>query len=1297
MAASKLRFACLLALVSVVGGSVACSASGEGSPGSSPGPAAKPAGPLPSTFAVTHENEALGVPSFVWLARSDWPAFERADDAAAQVASAIAPTLRLGEAARKSLLVPVIHDTGRGAIVARFGQRVGGVEVFRGGLNLVLSRDLAPIAASGLVAPNVEVARGFERSAEDAIHVAHRALTGHDAGLSALDHQGDYERFRSESAAFPLRSPARAKRVYFPRKGGLEPGWFVELLLRSGVAHSYVVSAVTGAVLFSNDLVRHDAYSYRVWASPTSKLIMDGPQGNEAVPLVVPARNGFTPTFIPQELVTLESFPFSKNDPWLPPGATTTKGNNVEAYSDVAQPDGFTPQSADTVASTTSDHTFDYVTDTSVSAGSTPASVKAAITQMFYTTNFLHDWYYDSGFDEKSGNHQRSNLGRGGAEGDPLLAETQDFSGRNNANASTPADGASPVIQMYLFSGKTNASLVVEPPAANAGDKPVGVAGQFGKDAFDITGPVVVTNDGAGDAVDGCDAPSPAVAGKIALVHRGGCAFAVKAQRAQAAGAAGVVIINVASSADPAVPPFMGGTALDVTIPVLSLNAVDGQALEGAAAGGVTVRLKRDPSQDLDGALDGDIVSHEWGHVLSNRLIADGSGLDTNQAGGLGEGWGDFSAMMVSVRKEDADVPANAHWAGIYPTAAYATSGDSEFYFGIRRVPYSTDLSKDPLTFKHIADGTPLPTNVPISFGEDGSSNSEVHNTGEVWATMLWECYASLLASGRFSFEDAQARMKAYFVQSLKLTPPSPTMLEARDAVLAAAYATDKADFDLFWKAFAKRGAGVGALGPSADSPDNVGVTESFEVGNFAEVIAMSVTDDVVTCDHDGVLDEGELGTLTITVQNRGAGALSATTAKLSSSSPLVSFPGGNEVSFAPFAPFETRTVTAKIMIDGVKDLTPAPVDITLDDPSFVRIASTLVQLAAPHGRDEVAASSKKDDVEPEKSAWTVASRDVTGTSVKWQRVLRGNDHVWFVPNAGEPADHTLTSPALQVTDTKFTLQWRHHWSFESEESDTGIVDYDGGVVEISLDGGASWVDLSTYAKMDYNTTLADDPNTTMVLKGRPAYGRTSPGYPDAWVSSRIEITLPAPQASAMVRFRHGADDNAAADGWEIDDIAVSGIDNTPFSSLVAQRDLCDPAAPVATAPPGRTALSKEIVHLVGGGSSPRGLPVSFSWRQEDGPSVYLSGRDTAELAFEAPDVARPTVLTFALRANDGTLVGAPATVAVEVRPLDYYGTKDDSCGCRTVGSRGGPGTLAWAAGLSAVALAVVRRRRQRV
>ena len=63
---------------------------------------------------------------------------------------------------------------------------------------------------------------------------------------------------------------------------------------------------------------------------------------------------------------------------------------------------------------------------------------------MFFHVNWLHDRWYEAGFDEASGNAQKSNFGRGGIGGDPILAEGNDFSGTDNANMATPADGAQP-------------------------------------------------------------------------------------------------------------------------------------------------------------------------------------------------------------------------------------------------------------------------------------------------------------------------------------------------------------------------------------------------------------------------------------------------------------------------------------------------------------------------------------------------------------------------------------------------------------------------------------------------------------------------------------------------------------------------------------------------------------------------------------------------------------------------------------------------------------------------------------
>lgn len=76
----------------------------------------------------------------------------------------------------------------------------------------------------------------------------------------------------------------------------------------------------------------------------------------------------------------------------------------------------------------------------------------AAVTNLFYWNNIIHDVLYGYGFDDPSGNFQVNNYGRGGVGGDDVRAEAQDGGGINNANFATPAmDGGRPRMQMYLW------------------------------------------------------------------------------------------------------------------------------------------------------------------------------------------------------------------------------------------------------------------------------------------------------------------------------------------------------------------------------------------------------------------------------------------------------------------------------------------------------------------------------------------------------------------------------------------------------------------------------------------------------------------------------------------------------------------------------------------------------------------------------------------------------------------------------------------------------------------------------
>ena len=88
---------------------------------------------------------------------------------------------------------------------------------------------------------------------------------------------------------------------------------------------------------------------------------------------------------------------------------------------------------------------------------------------------------------------------------------------------------------------------------------------------------------------EGCTALTNAasMAGKIALIDRGTCPYAVKIQNAQDAGAVGVLVANNSG----AVPIAMSATAPTTTIPAMMTSQAVGAALKTVIAGGVTVRL----------------------------------------------------------------------------------------------------------------------------------------------------------------------------------------------------------------------------------------------------------------------------------------------------------------------------------------------------------------------------------------------------------------------------------------------------------------------------------------------------------------------------------------------------------------------------------------------------------------------------------------------------------------------------------------------------------------------------------
>lgn len=175
------------------------------------------------------------------------------------------------------------------------------------------------------------------------------------------------------------------------------------------------------------------------------------------------------------------------------------------------------------------------------------------------------------------------------------------------------------------------------------------------------------------------------------------------------------------------------------------------------------------PNPDRDSSLDGDVVFHEYGHGISNRLIGNGStALSGTQSGAMGEGWSDYWAITLN---------------GDGAVGEYCTGNPN----GIRRGPYT------------------VPANpVHDSYADVGAGGFQVHRDGEVWAATLWDLRTQL----------GSTITDRIVLNGMKFTPNRPSFLNARDGILQADQNLNGgANRCAIWTVFARHGMGVSAVG----------------------------------------------------------------------------------------------------------------------------------------------------------------------------------------------------------------------------------------------------------------------------------------------------------------------------------------------------------------------------------------------------------------------------------------------------------------------------------------------------
>jgi len=213
-----------------------------------------------------------------------------------------------------------------------------------------------------------------------------------------------------------------------------------------------------------------------------------------------------------------------------------------------------------------------------------------------------------------------------------------------------------------------------------------------------------------------------------------------------------------------------------------------------------------------------------------------------------------------------------------------------------------------------------------------------------------------------------------------------------------------------------------------------------------------------------------------------------------------------------------------------------------------------LATLTERIGVDELLATSRIDRVETELTPWTRTGEHATEA---WRVAAAGaQNHAWLAVNPHAPSDTQLVSPPLQVSTTEpFVLSISHAYSMAAAYD----IVFDGAVIELSRDDGATWTDVSELG-VDPGYTGQVFPGFQNPLEGRPVFAGTSPGFPNR---QRLRLEFGAQFAGQVVRvrFRAGASQIAGGAGWTIDDLEVQGTVNTPFPELAAEPSTCTASA----------------------------------------------------------------------------------------------------------------------------------------
>jgi serine protease AprX len=147
-----------------------------------------------------------------------------------------------------------------------------------------------------------------------------------------------------------------------------------------------------------------------------------------------------------------------------------------------------------------------------------------------------------------------------------------------------------------------------------------------------------------------------------------------------------------------------------------------------------------------------------------------------------------------------------------------------------------------------------------------------------------------------------------------------------------------------------------------------------------------------------------------------------------------------------------------------------------------------------------------------------------------------------FIDDPAVVSDKRLDSLSLSVPPAPLSLTFRHNFNLEASDEDPNL-GFDGGVLELSTDGGNTFQDIlaagGTFVMGGYNRTISTDRGSP--IAGRPAWSGNSQGF----ITTVVNLPIVLPPISRL-RWRMASDTSGSNEGWRFDTVDIVGCAPIP-------------------------------------------------------------------------------------------------------------------------------------------------------